>query len=156
MKKNNEINVFDIANYIIVNNPHQTTHMKLHKMIYYVYAKCLVERNPLPEFKDSFRAWVYGPVLPKLYNEFKEFTYLPINKTSPKGNINKITSSLKNAIDLVIELYGNKTGNELSNLTHQELPWQLSYNASVVWDENVILDKVIYDYFKNNLDRIQK
>ncbi|AGL90905.1 Panacea domain-containing protein [Candidatus Phytoplasma australiense] len=156
MKNNNQINVFDVANYIIENNPHKTTHMKLHKMIYYAYAKYLMKHNSLPNFKDSFRAWVYGPVLPELYNEFKEFTYLPINKLSPKGNSTKINSTLKKNIDFIIELYGAKTGNELADLTHQELPWELSYNGNITWDKNVILDQTIYDFFKNNLNRIQK
>ncbi|GLH61020.1 DUF4065 domain-containing protein [Paulownia witches'-broom phytoplasma] len=158
MKNKNQINVFDVANYIIENNPHKTTHMKLHKMIYYAYAKYLVKCGSLDSFKDSFRAWVYGPVLPELYKEFKEFTYLPINKLSPKGNIKKINTSVdwKNVIDSIIELYGSATGNELSDLTHQELPWQLGYNSGGSWDENVISDEIIYKYFKNNLNRIQK
>ncbi|WBL31328.1 hypothetical protein [Candidatus Phytoplasma sacchari] len=41
----NKINIFDIANYIIKNNTYETTHMKLHKIIYYLYAKYLAEKN---------------------------------------------------------------------------------------------------------------
>ncbi|AGL90544.1 Phage-Associated Protein [Candidatus Phytoplasma australiense] len=45
--KKESINVFDVALYIIKNNPHSTTKMKLNKMIYYAHAKHLVKTKNL-------------------------------------------------------------------------------------------------------------
>ncbi|WAN63225.1 hypothetical protein RS022_02740 [Candidatus Phytoplasma rubi] len=41
----NQINVFNFANYIIKNTSYPVTNMKLQKLIYYVYTKHLVEKE---------------------------------------------------------------------------------------------------------------
>ncbi|WP_339332520.1 Panacea domain-containing protein, partial [Paulownia witches'-broom phytoplasma] len=61
----NQINVFDVALYIVKNNPHPTTKMKLNKMIYYAHAKYLVQTKK-PLVKEQIQAWIYGPVFPEL------------------------------------------------------------------------------------------
>ncbi|CCP88038.1 Panacea domain-containing protein [Candidatus Phytoplasma solani] len=82
--QNNEITIFDVANYIIKKNKSAITNMKLQKLTYYTYAKYLVENNQ-PIFNEPIEAWLHGPVFPNLYNEFKRYTYKPICRGAKKG-----------------------------------------------------------------------
>ncbi|MEC4559245.1 MAG: type II toxin-antitoxin system antitoxin SocA domain-containing protein ['Conium maculatum' witches'-broom phytoplasma] len=150
-KNENQINVFDVANYIIKNNPNITTHMKLHKMIYYAYAKYLINHYPIPLFPEKIAAWLHGPVINKLYPVFKTFLAQPINILSPKGDINKITPEIKTILDFIIQKYGSFTGGELREKTHQEKPFLEAYQTTH-WVKNIITKKNIYDYFKDKDD----
>ncbi|MEK0309052.1 Panacea domain-containing protein [Candidatus Phytoplasma citri] len=76
IKGDDKITIFDVANYIIKTNKSKITNMKLQKLVYYTYAKYLVENNQ-PIFKEPIEAWLHGPVFPHLYNEFKHYTYNP-------------------------------------------------------------------------------
>ena len=63
----------DIAK-IIVNDAidigHPITNLKLQKLLYYVQAAFLVEYNT-PCFDDDIVAWKYGPVVERVYNDFR-------------------------------------------------------------------------------------
>jgi uncharacterized phage-associated protein len=53
-------------------------HMKLQKLVffahgYYLAASKLEAGDPVPLVDEYFEAWPYGPVSPRLYEEFKEF-----------------------------------------------------------------------------------
>ncbi|MFB5029947.1 MAG: hypothetical protein WJU30_00501 [Candidatus Phytoplasma pruni] len=72
-----KINIFNIANYIIENNIFPVTQMKMNKMIYYAYAKSLVEYNE-PLVTEEMQAWIYEPVFPTL-TKFLKKIHLPTN-----------------------------------------------------------------------------
>ncbi|MFP7699431.1 Panacea domain-containing protein [Candidatus Phytoplasma pyri] len=148
MENKVQINVFDVANYIIKNNPNITTHMKLHKMIYYAYAKYLVHYYPTPLFTEKISAWLHGPVVNRLYPNFKNFYAKPINIFTPKGDINKITPEIKTILDFIIQKYGVYTAGALRKKTHQEKPFLDAYKTTY-WIKNIITKKSIYDYFKD-------
>ena len=57
--------VVDVAEYILeLHGPMAT--MKLHKLLYYCQAYCLVTQDR-PMFDLDFQAWVNGPVIPELF-----------------------------------------------------------------------------------------
>jgi uncharacterized phage-associated protein len=57
--------VVDVAEYILeLHGPMPT--MKLHKLLYYCQAYCLVTQDR-PMFDLDFQAWVNGPVIPELF-----------------------------------------------------------------------------------------
>ncbi|NWN45561.1 Panacea domain-containing protein [Candidatus Phytoplasma pruni] len=153
-KTNPKISIFDVTNYIIQNTPHPITNMKLQKMVYYVYAKHLVEKQNPIFTNEKIEAWLHGAVFPQLYNEFKHNTWQPITKTTPKGNTENLTKESRKIIDTIIQKYGDKTGDELSTLNHQEKPWQISWDNNDDWSKNVISDETILKYFKNKLQKI--
>lgn len=57
--------VVDVAEYVLgLHGPMAT--MKLHKLLYYCQAYCLVTQDR-PMFDLDFHAWPCGPVIPELY-----------------------------------------------------------------------------------------
>ena len=58
-------------------NANPVTHLKLQKLMYFVYKKYLHDTNK-PLFSEYFEVWTYGPVLPSIYHEFKHYEKRPI------------------------------------------------------------------------------
>lgn len=97
------------------------TAMKLQKLCYYAQAWSLVWDDK-PLFKDRFQAWALGPVCPRLYQTHRG-QYL-IGKKGVAGDPDKLDKSMRETIDIVLEHYGDKSSQWLSDLTHQESPWK--------------------------------
>lgn len=92
--------------------------MKLQKLVYYSQAWALVwDEKPL--FKEKIEAWANGPVVPDLYETHKG----KFNVSSWQGKISNLSGEQKETIDAVLKVYGEKTSQWLSDLTHQESPW---------------------------------
>ena len=111
-------NVHDVAAYII-DKCGDMTAMKLQKLAYYSQAWSLVweDRNL---FDAEIQAWANGPVMPELYHIHRgQFSITQW----PKGNPGNIKSSDSETIDSVLEYYGDKSSQWLSDLTHHERPW---------------------------------
>jgi uncharacterized phage-associated protein len=110
--------VQDVAAYILTKLG-KITAMKLQKLVYYCQAWSLVwDEKPL--FTDKIEAWANGPVIPALYEMHKgEFELAEF----PIGNPQQLTTTEKETIDAVLEFYGDKSSQWLSDLTHQENPW---------------------------------
>jgi len=113
-------NVFDVAQYIL-NSLGKMTTWKLQKLCYYSQAWSLVwDEKPL--FKERIEAWANGPVIPDLYEKHKGRFYI----THIKGSPDKLKKNQIETIEAVLEVYGDKTSDWLSQLTHREAPWQLA------------------------------
>lgn len=96
------------------------TAMKLQKLVYYCQAWSLVwDEQPL--FSENIEAWANGPIVPELYRlhrgqfEIKEWNH---------GDVSKLQSHQLDTISAVMEHYGKKSGQWLSELTHEESPWK--------------------------------
>jgi len=102
------------------------TNLKLQKLVYYAQAWHLAIFGE-PLFDDDFEAWVHGPVLPSLYQEFKEFRWRPIDRELDEYSYFSIREKLGNQttelLDEIIEEYYDLTGHELEQLAHTEDPW---------------------------------
>lgn len=112
-------NVLDVASYILANEGSMTT-MKLQKLVYYAQAWSLVwDESPL--FLHRIEAWANGPVAPTLYRSHRgKFKVSHI----PRGNRRRLNQTQKETIDSILDYYGNKSSQWLSNLTHAERPWR--------------------------------
>jgi uncharacterized phage-associated protein len=112
--------VFDVAGYIL-KKVGRCTHMKLQKLAYYAQAWSLVwEEEPL--FSQRIEAWANGPVVPELFRKLKgsfDVTF----KDIPGSDPDKLSKEQKETIKAVIEFYGDKSPQWLSDLTHSEAPW---------------------------------
>lgn len=125
---------------------------KLQKLLYYAQAWGVTLLNETPEeinnrlFNESFEAWVHGPVLPEVYHEFKEYGYREI----PQRDIEvDLEEEVEDVLNQVIEIYGDYSGNELENISHQEDPWK---NAREGYNPLQICNKIIpveemYNYY---------
>lgn len=111
--------VKDVASYILKKNGSMTA-MKLQKLVYYSQAWSLVwDEKPL--FPERIEAWAMGPVAPVLYGAHRGL-YL-VNEI-PQGNPEALAETERETVDAVLGFYGNKSSQWLSDLTHQEKPWQ--------------------------------
>jgi len=93
--------------------------VKLQKLLYYAQAWSLVwDEQPL--FPERIEAWVNGPVVPELYESHRgQFTL----ESLPLGNPDRLTETQRETIDKVLNFYGDKSSQWLSELTHKETPW---------------------------------
>jgi len=111
-------NVFDVAKYILEKKGPMTT-MKLQKLVYYSQAWSVVW-DEKPIFEERIEAWASGPVVRELYDEHKGmFQISDLNK----GNTDNLKPEEKETIDTVLQAYGDKPAQWLSDLTHMEKPW---------------------------------
>ena len=111
--------VNDIAAYILEKQGPMTA-MKLQKLLYYCQAWSLVwDEEPL--FNDRIEAWANGPVVPSIYRRLQgsfkvhKFGY---------GNAEALKTNQSETVDAVLDYYGDKTSQWLSDLTHREDPWK--------------------------------
>ncbi|AIQ99034.1 DUF4065 domain-containing protein [Pluralibacter gergoviae] len=112
--------VIDVAKYILEKTG-QITAMKLQKLVYYSQAWSLVwDEEEI--FPDDFEAWANGPVNKRLYNKHRGMFKVSASDFSD-GDISNLSEDHIETIDKVLDFYGDKTAQWLSNLTHKEAPW---------------------------------
>lgn len=132
----------DVARYII-NRSDWMDNLKLQKLMYYAQAVHLVLNDKKPLFDEKIEAWLYGPVVPEIYREYKAFGIDNIPKTRIDDlflYVNEIDS-----IDTALDFYGKFSGPDLINRTHREKPWIDAYENG---QNTEITKEAIYDYFK--------
>ncbi|EKO3828619.1 DUF4065 domain-containing protein [Vibrio harveyi] len=112
---------FDVVKYIL-DELGEISAMKLQKLVYYSQAWSLVwDEEEL--FSEDFEAWANGPVLRSLYHEHRGLFKVNAD-TFSQGNKEELTEDQVETIDKVLEFYGDKSAQWLSNLTHKESPWK--------------------------------
>lgn len=110
--------IFDVASYFLTKE--SMTHKKLQKLCYFAQAWYLANYGK-PLFSNRFEAWVHGPVSPDLYSRYRDWGWECISQeTVPIAFVNNTTSEF---LDLVYDVYGNYTADELEKITHSEEPW---------------------------------
>ncbi|MFN0131232.1 MAG: Panacea domain-containing protein [Phycisphaerales bacterium] len=144
--------------------------MKLQKILYYAHGWHLALTGE-PLLDDSIEAWQYGPVIPSIYHEFKQFGSRPITSRYTHGvwndgdvafvapRLNECEGNTERAIaicDRVWQQFKDFTALQLSTMTHREgTPWFTVRNKP----ENVgrkgvdIHDSDISGYFKAQMNR---
>ncbi|WP_207711791.1 type II toxin-antitoxin system antitoxin SocA domain-containing protein [Sulfobacillus harzensis] len=103
------------------------TNLRLQKLVYYAQAWHLALYDQ-PLMAGTFKAWVHGPVLPELYQQFKMYGSSPIREerysddwlTEFQESVHPDTIEL---LDDVAETYMGFTAFELERMTHREAPW---------------------------------
>jgi uncharacterized phage-associated protein len=123
------------------------TPLQLMKLVYISHGWSLSMRST-DLFKDRIEAWKYGPVIPDLYQATKHFGRSPIPHS--KIDTEKASSVDRETLDFlrdVFDKYGDKSGIELSNLTHRSgTPWDQVYRDGVLGIE--IPDEIIAEHYK--------
>ena len=112
--------VFDVAKYILEKRGRTST-MKLQKLCYYSQAWSLVWDDE-PLFEEDFEAWANGPVCPALF--YATQGRFSIEAQDEPGDSNNLTDTQRETIDAVLNHYGAKNAQELSDLSHYEDPWK--------------------------------
>lgn len=113
--------VHDVAVYVL-HRRKETTAMKLQKLVYYCQAWSLLwdEKAIFPE---KIEAWANGPVVKELYQVHKgKYSVSPAD--FPQGDLQNTTKDQRETIEAVLDYYGDKSSQWLSDLTHMEAPWK--------------------------------
>ena len=136
---------FDVAEYILQKTGRIST-MKLQKLVYYSQAWSTVwdEIPDTPLFEEPIQAWINGPVVPALFEEHKgHFQVGP--GFFKKGKADRLTENQKETIDSVLDFYGNRSAQWLSDLAHSEAPWveaRKGLRADVRGSREITLDSM--------------
>lgn len=146
------VNSVNIGRYFL-HKDSTLTDKQIQKLVYYAYCWYIVKKNygknDIREklFDEIPEAWIHGPVFPELY---KAMTYNR-NKFIENKEYESISQDITKFLDTIFEVYGKFSGNELENLTHNEMPWKKARNGlECDMPSNVkIDDKDIYEYYSN-------
>lgn len=119
------------------------SNLKLQKLLYFVQAFFLVNKNQ-PCFSDVIEAWQWGPVVPRVYHEFK---WYGSENIPPVSNIfggifppEDILPEDEQRIKKVVDDLARYSASNLVEATHQQDPWKNAYNAhqsNVISQDNI-------------------
>lgn len=121
------------------------TPMKLQKLIYFVYRDYL-QKTGRSLFNERFETWKYGPVVPSVYDKFKNNGSNAIRKYAFDNGktytmVNEDSSPIfKGIIESVWNTYKNYDGIVLSSITHREgSAWRKAYGkkSPYLLDEDI-------------------
>ena len=97
------------------------SNMKLQKMMYYEQGYHLAAfKTPL--FDESIEAWMYGPVVPSVYEHFKEYGASGITPESDNGI--SLSEDEEDLFNEVFDAYVDFSAYGLMRKTHEEAPWR--------------------------------
>jgi uncharacterized phage-associated protein len=118
-------NVLDIANKILAKASKSEVeelicNLKLQKLLYYMQGFHLAFFEK-PLFDEEIEAWMYGPVVPSVYNQFKANSN---NGIKYEGEAIKLDDKEELLFNEVYRVYGAYSAVGLMNMTHSELPWK--------------------------------
>jgi len=147
------LSCFNVADYFIrlANKTGSfLSNLKLQKLVYYAQAWHLALHDT-PLFQEDFEAWVHGPVIPELYQEYKKFGWQPILKDADP----KLPKNVEDFLDEVAKEYFACDAYELEQMTHAEDPWNLARGEDMLPDEpcnNVIKQEWMKEYYKSRVE----
>lgn len=134
-------------------NSHEITHLKLQKLLYFLHGEYLAKTERLL-IDEQFEAWQYGPVVPKVYEQYKSFggkpigtTYYPSidieTKTEKFFVVGKNNNDFWEVLEKTWKKYGHLSGTQLSTLSHETgSPWS---QTKIL--KSIISNDLIKDYF---------
>lgn len=163
-------NAIDIAQYVInysIEKGKPIRNLKLQKLMYYIQAAFLVEKNT-PCFKESIINWRHGPVVKEVYDKYKDYVddviddkqygyydlFLDKEKFKFKANFiefhpEKISNDDKRVINEVVDSFIDFDAWTLVYRTLDEDPCKADSKK-----DEIISNESIKRYFEENKDRI--
>lgn len=141
--------VYDVAQYILAKYD-SVEGMKLQKLVYYAQAWRAVQTG-LPLFDAPIKAYEQGPVVGMLWYHHKGWRWVT-PQILQFGSPDALSDEERALLDAVLDHYGEMTGDELSDLTHLERPWDEAWHRTGR-DKKIYLDalksfyaeKLVYD-----------
>ncbi|MBP1614523.1 MAG: putative phage-associated protein [Bacteroidetes bacterium] len=126
--------VLDVANKILAYGAERDggeliSNLKLQKLLYYMQGFYLAYFHE-SLFDEEIEAWQYGPVVPVVYEHYKDNGSAGI---SPSGQ--SLIFNLPKEETLfneVFRVYGDYSAIGLMNLTHSEMPWKSTKIGDVI------------------------
>lgn len=125
------LSCFDVAKYILSLNDSDAgdlmSNLKLQKLVYYSqgFSLALLHR---PLFNQHIEAWKHGPVIPDLYQQYKQYGSGSIPVDNLNIDFDKFSNDEKDLLCDVFHMYGQYSAWKLRNFTHEEPTWINAYN----------------------------
>lgn len=119
------------------------SNMKLQKLLYYVQGFHLAVFNE-PLFDESIEAWMYGPVVPSVYEHYQNYGNKGIE---PSGEVITLSDKEEALFEEVLRIYGNYSAIGLMNFTHNEMPWRDTPEGK----GNIISQDKLKEFFRTRL-----
>lgn len=123
----------------------EISNLKLQKLLYYMQGFHLACFDA-PLFEEDIEAWMYGPVVPSVYELYKENGSNGI--ACPEGEIIMLSADEEDIFNQVYDAYGQFSAYKLMEMTHNESPWR----STQVGVGHVISKEKIKSYFLTQLE----
>jgi uncharacterized phage-associated protein len=120
------------------------TNLKLQKMLYYQQGFHLA-RFETPLFEEEMEAWMYGPVVPFVYNQF--CTPELRGGIPYEGEVVRLSHEEELLFDEVYRMCNVYSAVGLMRMTHAERPWQ----ETPIGKGNIISKPLMQSFFKTRL-----
>lgn len=101
------------------NGGERLTNLKLQKLLYYQQGFHLAVFGT-PLFEEDIEAWMYGPVVPIVYNEYSSYGSSSLPEVRESISLSDDEEELFNE---VYDAYRDFSAIGLMNRTHKETPW---------------------------------
>lgn len=145
-------NVSDVAKFFL--SKESMSPKKLQKMVYYAYGWTLALLNNAVDdlefhlFSNRIEAWIHGPVIPDLYQEYKSYGWQDVPKCNAAVE-QAFSSDVLDILEQVWDAYGSFSANQLEMFSHQEAPWRNAREGVPAYaaSSNVISDKDMFVFF---------
>jgi uncharacterized phage-associated protein len=141
------------------------TPMKLQKLVYYAHG-WYTGYTSTPLIDEAIEAWQYGPVIPSLYYEFKQFGANGIKAKATEFETASFDfievpppqeQPIRKFLSNVWESYGKYTGISLSEMTHAEgSPWDQTWKAKAGMKGTDIPQELIENHFKTLIEKLKQ
>ncbi len=127
------------------------SNMKLQKLLYYEQGYFLGYFHR-PLFQDKIEAWLYGPVVPCVYDKYKAYGNRQIEPREADGLVEFQKDDERELFEQVYYVFSAYSAIGLMRMTHREAPWR---DADCKRNE-VIGRKRIQDFFEERIKRDEK
>jgi uncharacterized phage-associated protein len=133
------------------------TNLALQKVVYFCHVWSLIDLGR-PLIRHKFEAWEFGPVLPYLYREFKNYDRAPIigraTQIDPSNGTQRVVaydfdSETDSLLDRIVDFYSRLRAGDLVELSHApDGPWYcVWHHRSTVNPGMKIDDAKIVDFY---------
>lgn len=144
-----------ITDYLInkgIKDGNPVTNKRLQKLLYYIQAWHLAI-NKEPIFEDKIEAWIHGPAIRSIYEEYKSYVANPIDRVSNENIATELGGGVTSFVDRIVGAYSKYDTATLEYMTHAEDPWQkarkgLELNES---SNNEITQESMREYYTARL-----
>lgn len=120
------------------------SNLKLQKMLYYEQGFHLAAFDT-PLFDEEIEAWMFGPVVPNVYEQFAKYDARGIE---PSENVElKFSEEEATLFNNVFDVYNQYSAVKLVEMTHSEPPW----NSVSPGKGNIISQESMKAFFKTRL-----
>lgn len=157
-----------VANYIIEHSnkmEYPINNLKLQKLLYFINARSLVETgNPI--FEEKMKKWKYGPVVPNVYHEYKQYgafnianqdileTFFRFDNDTVEileYSADLLSDEEKQLIETTVDALADYGAFNLVDITHKHDLWKCDENRILEGEQGISYNnEEVIDYFESH------